>query len=951
MRIVCQKCAAAYAIDDRLITAKGVRAQCPRCRNLQLVRRDSSAVPSGDAPAAAPRPASSAPPVADDLFAELGGAAPSAPTEVSAAHGRAAKPAADLFADFGAPPPAAGPAPDVDPFASLGDLPASAGGDPLLDFLGPAPTAPPAPVARMSPGPGAVPVSVMPPVSAAPAPARAAAPAAAAAPKSATMGCRTCGKPLLDPFDQALGICDGCRQREAAGGAAKAAAPIAVPSASADFLPPLSAPEGEVGSLEFTATAPPLATEPRSNPRAAMAPELATEPRSGKRAAATSRVQSGVRSGSAEKQVARGSSGGRWALVGGLVLLAAGSGVGGYYYLQQQEAQRRHTEAPPPVAAIPEAVQQVLPRWKLKYLVLEGTAQEHLAEGQAQLARDERFAYAEAEESFQQALLLEPRSDEAIGGYIQAVALGRGPGLDDATFAEASSLVEAAESRAGRTTWLLLAHANLLLTRFRQDEPLKRAKELAEEVLANAQATPAQKADAHLVLGRVYLSSSGALAHQHFDSAQKLAPELKRIQYYRALAHESAGEYRLALDTLLKRLAADPRDWDTLAATSRLYQEVGEPAEARKLYEARAKADPGELRALLPLAVLRYQSEGSPAVAVRELRVLLKNRERYGQRDVAEVLVHLAAAERALGNSDAALKAAEEALGLSQDLPDAHLQVFLVALERKDAEKARKHLDGIKGWTGDRALESVLEGRVLLLEKKPAQALERFTDASSRDERRLDAQLLAGVAAAGAKRREDAFRVLNQALRADPMRLEPRALVTRFWMRPSDTVRGVEDIILALAENADDPGPHLYEGLLRFHQGDLDAADRHFREVLESDSNNAGAMAYRALIALRRGNASEARVMAARAVSAGRQLPVAHLAQGWVLAEAKQVEPAKRSLREALGLSPTLLSAKARLAQLEVPQRRDDARAQLVSVVGLDPAYLPAKRMLYLLER
>src|SRR6185503_3172122 len=65
MRIVCQKCAAAYAIDDRLISPKGVRAQCPRCRHLQLVKRDASA-PDASMPAApqaaAPRPMSSAPP-------------------------------------------------------------------------------------------------------------------------------------------------------------------------------------------------------------------------------------------------------------------------------------------------------------------------------------------------------------------------------------------------------------------------------------------------------------------------------------------------------------------------------------------------------------------------------------------------------------------------------------------------------------------------------------------------------------------------------------------------------------------------------------------------------------------------------------------------------------------------------------------------------------------------
>ncbi|WP_141322769.1 zinc-ribbon domain-containing protein [Myxococcus sp. AB025B] len=771
MRIVCQKCAAAYAIDDRLITAKGVRAQCPRCRNLQLVRRDPSAVPSQDAPAAPSRPAAaaaSAPPPADDLFGDFGAPAPMPAAQAPAVPARPAKaaaPEADLFGDFGAmPEPSPSSAPPVDPFADLGGpAPApSAGADPLLDFLGPAPTSPPAPVARISSEPGAVPVSVAP---------------------------------------------------------------------------------------------------------------------------------------------------------------------------------------------IPDVIQTVLPRWKLKYLELEGTSTQRLEEGRRQLAREERSAYTEAEESFQQALLLDPRSDEAIAGYVQSLALGRGAGLDDTAFKEAIELVEAAQSRAGRVPQLLLAEANLLLTRSRQSAPRERARVLAEESLAHAKATDAQKAEAHLVMGRVYLSSSGGLADQQFGMAQKLAPDLKRIQYYRALAHESAGEYKLALETLRKRLTADPRDWDSLAATSRIYQEVGEPQEARKLYEARAKADPGELRALLPLAVLRYQAEGNAAAGVRELRALLKTRERHDHRDVAQVLVHLAAAERAAGNSDAGVKAAEEALGLSKELPEAHLQVFLVALEQRDAARARKHLDGIKGRLEDRALEAVLEGRLLLLEKKPLEALERFQAATSLDARRLDAQLLAGVAEAAAKRSTEAFRVLKQALAADPLRLEPRPVSTRFWLRPAETVKGVEGTILALAQNPDDPAPSLYEGVLRFHQGDLDAADRHLRDVLESDANNADALAYRSLIATRKGNSTEARALSARAVSAGRQHPVAHLAHGWALADGRQVEPAKRALRDALGLSPTLWSARVRLAELESTQRRAEARKELVSVVGLDPEYLPAKRMLYLLDR
>jgi hypothetical protein len=37
--------------------------------------------------------------------------------------------------------------------------------------------------------------------------------AASANEAEATSGCRECGKPLVDPFDQALGICDTCRER------------------------------------------------------------------------------------------------------------------------------------------------------------------------------------------------------------------------------------------------------------------------------------------------------------------------------------------------------------------------------------------------------------------------------------------------------------------------------------------------------------------------------------------------------------------------------------------------------------------------------------------------------------------------------------------------------------------------------------------------------------------
>jgi tetratricopeptide (TPR) repeat protein len=143
----------------------------------------------------------------------------------------------------------------------------------------------------------------------------------------------------------------------------------------------------------------------------------------------------------------------------------------------------------------------------------------------------------------------------------------------------------------------------------------------------------------------------------------------------------------------------------------------------------------------------------------------------------------------------------------------------------------------------------------------------------------------------------------------------------------------------------------LYEGLLLFHLGERAGAERQFKAVLDPDPNNAAASAYMALLALQRSDEAKARTFGARAVAAGRQMPITHLANGLALAESKQVEPAKRSLRDALALAPSLLSAEAKLAEMELATNRESARGRLVKVAGLDPAYLIAKRLLFITDQ
>jgi len=1088
MRIVCQKCAAAYAIDDRVITPKGVRAQCPRCRHLQLVKREDSPAPPVASPpaaaapkpaAAAPKPAAAAPKPAvvakpaapapvpltpsgslsdnelfgdlgdiepaadpnasdDSLFGDLAGigspsssssaedkdslfgdladlsqsspsnpinptieprpgtpgysipsgdllfdeiappppapappppappppapvARPAAPVQpkpappVAAAPVALPEPADDGLFDFNSPPgfdappprPAAPkPAPPVaaDALPEPADdgifdfnsppgfdsspqpaapAPAAAAADPLLDFFGAPPGQPSAP-----PAPAAAPVRPAMPV---------AAPAPVAAPKS----CRECGKSLVDPFDQALGACEDCRRREK-----PTPPPPAAKSVEVIDLPPLG---------DGAASPPP---EPRSGVRPA-APVLTDESRSAVRGAPPRSPTAGV-------AVSASSGRGRGVVVGavGLVLLLGGAGAAYFFVPQVKDAvgtqvggssdKPSDSSKPSSSSGLPPAVEAVLPRWRIMFVdAAEGDSQQLLSEGQALLAKDQRLAYSRAAELFQRALLLDPKSDAAIGGYVQALALGSGSRMDEKTFQEARGLIEAAESRANRGPELLVAHANLLLARSNQSENVDQARKLAEEVLATAKDNAvAPKAEAHLILGRVFLTSSRELANQHFDSALAIASDLHRVHYYRALADETAGDYSLAIERLEKRLAQDADHWETRTTLARIFLEVGDVERARQLYETRLKSTPGDVQSMLALAVIRYQVEGGVPGALGALRGMLRNRDKYEESEVAELLLHQATAERLGNNLDAASKAARESAELVKENPAARLQLFLISVARKDAAAAAGHLTTFKGKLEDPVLEKLLEGRLRLLERKPAEAMELFMEASRMDPRRADALLLAGVAAAQDNRRDESFRLLAQVVQSDPMRLAPRPIVTPFFARSADLLDGLEGSIVALSRGEDDLLAHLYEGLLRYHQGEPAAAEKMFKLVNEVDDNNALASAYRAIIAVGRKDQKAAKAHAARAVVGGRQVAIAHLAQGLVLmGDSSQQEPAKKSLRDAVTLAPKLYAAEVRLGELELASNRNSVRERLVRLLGIDPSYLPAKRVLYLLDK
>ena len=953
MRIVCQKCSAAYAIDDKFVTDKGVRAQCPRCRHLQLVKR-------GDAASAAPEMPTSPGTASPFLFDLARGTSPGTQSPVAPpppgpgglSFGTvppppgAPPPPAGFNFDFGAPPPppagptapapAAGapfdfgslpppPGPAAPPAGSPAGLSAS-GALEFVDASPPAPTQPgftaPMPSTPFggssgpfgapppTPGPGATLDSMM------------GMPTSAGA-AQVGVKCKSCGKVMTDPFDQALGICDDCRN--------KAQAPIDGPTPDSDagrvervdssgIHARLSAAQIEKAEAEARAkTLPP--------PNFDVPPPTAAE---------LGAVRSALRARD---------SGGRGkviALVVGVVVVAA---IGVAIVIKKPWAKK-----PPPLVVKStggtKPVEGIIQQWRLNYPELQGesakSAKTYADNGEELLSKDTTLAYLDAEEEFQKALVLDSSDDRAVAGWVLALSFGRAAQIDEQTAKSAESMLLSAEQRSGNPR-VFVAHAHFLIARGGNPNDIK---VLAER--GSNSPDPADKALAALAIGQTFLTKNPQLADTSFKDALKLDPKQKRSYFFMAQLAAMQGRYKDAIANLERRLELDKDQWEAAEELARLYVDVGEVAKAKKVLEAARAAAPRNGRPRLGLAILAYQHLGDLSGAQALLQALVDDRETArGER--ADALVHLAILARMQGDANRASDLLDQALEQTPDSLPAKLQRFLVLLDKGVASGARMELDALKGRLPDKYLEATLEGRLMVAEERLDDAVRVLSGVQEADARRADALLLAAAAAAKGRKDGKAWELcLKRGLKLDPGVL-PVASLTNYYVRPADILAPATGAFVALSPNADeDPNPHLCEGLTAWFAGNTAAAEKAFMQVTAIDSRNAPAYAYRGLISLKKKDLAGAAKSVARALDSSKTAALAHYADAVVLMQSNKPDRAKVAATAALKFNPSLLGAKVIMADVEARNGGgDEARRVLTTVLLNDPLYRDAKRVLY----
>ena len=929
MRIVCQKCSAAYAIDDKFVTPKGVRAQCPRCRHLQLVKKDDAPAPAAAAAPGAPSAFlfDMGPPAAPGSDLHFGTTAPASSASNASPFDFAApetNPGAPL--DFGAPPPPGPPGSSspfdfaattpgggaANPFDFASVAPSPTGGSPF-DFGAPAPPAP-----SSSPfGSGGLDLGdVIPPPSprasrpAPPFPGKKPEPGAEASADSSAVGvrCRTCGKDMHDPFDQALGVCDECRNKSA-----EAPSNETQPAVRPPGPPPprLSAPAAAVPLFPPAST--PISTGDGARLRTARRED-----------------DSGRRSGGAGKAIGIG--------VAALAVIALVLGV----VLKKPWASK-----PPPLVVKPTGparpVDSIIQQWRLKYPDIEGTSAKQLVdEGEELLVKDTTKSYLDAEECFQQALVLDPNNDRALAGWVLSVAFGKVGQIDEPTARAAEAMLAAAEQRSGELR-VFVAHAHFLIARGGNPNDIK---VLAERGLNSTE--PRDKALASLAVGQTVLTKNPQQAAENFREALAIDPKLKRAYFFQAQLAAIRGNYKEATLALERRLELDADQWEAAEELARLLIDVGEPLKAKKVLEAAKAAAPRAGRPRLGLAMLAYQHLNDLKGGADQLQAIIDDGE-IPKGEKTDALVHLATIQRIQGDAAKASDTIDRALEFNPDSVPARLQKFLILLDKGIASSARLELDGLKGKLGDKYLEATLEGRLLIAEDKLADAIQILSATVESDPRRVDAIFLAGAAAAKSRKDGKAWEFcMKRGLRADP-NSRPVPSLTHLYVRPADLLKPAIGAYAALVKDLDeDPSPSLCEGLVAWFSEDPTTAEKFFSKVTNIDPKNANGFAYRTMTALKRKDSAGSLKLAARGLDASKNNALIFFGQAQAYLMAGKIDQAKIAAQSAIRYGPQLLGPKVIIGDAEATQKNvEEARRVLTSVLLSDPLYRDAKRILY----
>lgn len=994
MRIDCESCGAAYAIDDNLIGDRGVRAQCPRCGTQKVVKKPAAgpaADPFGGAAPAAPSDPFAQTMAPNPFGGAPAGAAPSNPFSPPAAPAPnpfGGAPAAAAPNPFGAAPANPfGGAPAPNPFGGGGPAPNPFGGAPAASAPPPNPfagapggdpfAATGAPAANPYGG-GAAPNPFGGAAAGAP-PNPFAAPAAAPAPNPFGGGGNPFegqpAAPAPDPFAASKPADPFPRQGTGTGGGASpfvmippgGAAPAGAPAPGNDPFggsgggapdPFANIGSGDGGgSARGGGAAPPDGKE--WSVRVAGGKELGP--------LTLDEVRQKVKAGEITKEAQASQNGGPFRPITGFAPLAVSFRGGDKATQKVVYRQSGGSRAVGMVAGLlvvgglggaafvykdrllssEDAEQENIFRrraqtWKLQYPDLDGTAEDHLRKGQAFFREDTALGYRLGHEELTKALCLDPDNTETMGAYVENFSLLPQKRADESATRDALEGIEFAIKRNPRRAALFRAKGALMIK-------LERVEE-AQGALNQALQLDSKDALAKIYLAQTNLERNVVESIRLTEEASRLDPTLSRASYVLGLAHQKQGRFKTALNHFMSRLRKDPEHQATLLAIARLFVEVGDFQQAQQNLEKLLQLDARNHEARLMLAKVLYQGLRDFRRAEGQLAELAASLGQDGAEIARDVYTHHAFVLGERGK----WKEAEDAINLALKDDPQHGPALYVAgrvlLHRGAAAEAREKLEKAAQIVQNTfreapvrtALADVLRQQGLLQE-----AVRAYTTVIRNDARYIRAYLGVASMYAEAGNMQQAAAMMREVLDIDPFHRVDHFYFTDYPETPHDTEEyrvgwtkvkpGENDRSIVLSS----------EGITAFHSEQLDDAERLLKRALADDRNNHAAAMYLGAAYLQKKRGKDA----VSALTDAARINNLHVRTMYLLARAYELSGDEAKAEKTLGnvrdADGNFVAAVNALGELAMAGGQDErAKDYFLDAFKADQDFTPAKRNL-----
>ena len=977
MRIDCDKCGAAFTIDDALISDRGVRAQCPRCGQQKVVKGNAASPPPSP-----PSPPPPSPPSASNPFAP-----PSSSSPFAAPSGNPfAAPGGNPFAapaeqPFGAP--AAGANPFAPPSSSNPFAPPSSSNP----FAPPAAAANPfAPAAANPFGTPSAPLATNPfgtPSLA----------AASAAPNPFAA-------PVVDPFspsslppspaaDPFASVDLELARRSASDPAGVAPDPFA---ARADLF---GAPDQPVSPPSPSSLSSP--PSPAADPFAHLAPAPVTEARrevavsgkwvvrpsegAGEETVELAELRERLKRGEVGADDVAGPVGGAMKAIKDTPMLAVSLPGNKGARVKGAIAKRRGIDVPRPLvwaaaAALvvggggfaayklkPELFERqseagenplrgARAAWQRQFPDVQGTAQEHVVEGRKQMRLDTAAGYRKADDELRQALLLDVGSAAAIAAWAENLANLPGVRAD----ADASSMaldgLAYALKREPENVELLRAQGAMQLALGHVDD--------AQRTLGRALKVSPGDVDCKLWMARSDIDRNAADA---LDVVQREVrardPDNKVAYTVEGAARRRLGNLKEARELLSARLVSDPQNVGALREMARLELDVGQPDAALSALTTLLSAEDKDVESHLLRAKIHYQIKGGVdglKAADGQLDELLARHEADAGDLLVSVLAHATFVKTQLGNLDRAIELGERARKLDGNAPSPLYALGRAYAAKGDFDNAKKALDqAVRAMTSrDQFYEPLVRAELASVQGRSGDVPNAIRNGERAIEiDRLNLRAYFGLAALYAKDQKftQAMTIMRKTLANDPAWEHDRRVPTDYPTQAADVVAFADVFKDAKPPPGDESLLSLKyssEGMIRYSAGQRDEAETLLRQALKSDPQNQGAVLYLSIIELEKGRTAEPRERLREFIaSTASQHPVTLLYMGRAEAADGDLEAARKRLGELAEAEPTLVQARYSLGMVMRAQKLEaQASEELRAVVKQDPDFLPAKHAL-----